>query len=291
MGNPASSKGLWLGFLGVVIFSLSLPATRVAVAELGADFVTAVRLSGAGALATFLLIVQRSPRPSWAQWQLLAWVIAGVVIGFPLFSALAMRHVDASHGGVVLAALPLLTAIAGAYFAGERPSVGFWMCAVGGALTVLVFVLTRSEGAAAMADIYLLAAAILAAIGYASGGLLARSMPGLTVIAWALAASLPLALPFLWLTWPANITQTSTAAWIAQGYVAVGAQFLGFYFFYKGLAIGGIARVGQVQLMQVYLTMGFGALLLGEHIDLVMLAAALITVSFVWLSRQMVIKT
>lgn len=287
----ASTKGLILGFLGVLFFSLSLPATRVAVAELGVDFVTAVRLAGAGVLAAGLILSQRSRQPTWSEWKLLAAVIAGVVIGFPFFSALAMRHVDASHGGVVLAALPLLTAMAGAFFAGERPSPGFWLCAAGGALTVLLFVLTRSQGDAALADVYLLISAILAAIGYASGGLLARSMPGLTVIAWALAASLPLALLSVWLSWPATIANVSNQAWLAQAYVAIGAQFFGFYFFYQGLALGGIARVGQIQLLQVYLTMAFGALLLGEQIDFWMLVAAAITIGFVWIGRSMAIKT
>lgn len=186
-----ASQGLWLGFLGVLIFSLSLPATRVAVAELGAGFVTAARLSGASLLAIGLLLSKRAIWPNRDQWLLLLAVIAGVVIGFPLFTSLAMLSVDASHGGVVLAALPLLTAIAGAWLAGERPSAQFWICAFGGALTVLVFVVSRSQGGAALADLYLLLAAILAAIGYAAGGLLARSLPGLTVISWALASSLP----------------------------------------------------------------------------------------------------
>ena len=287
--DAAVHKGLLFGFAGIVIFSLSLPGTRVAVAEIGAEFVTAVRLAGAGLLAIGLLLWQRSVWPAIRQWRLLLAVIAGVVVGFPLFTALAMRSVDASHGGVVLAALPLLTAIAGATLAGERPSRGFWLCAAGGTATVLIFVLSRSQGSAALADIYLLLAAIFAAVGYAAGGLLARSMPGLTVISWALAASLPIALLVLFLSWPAQIADVSAKAWFAQAYVTVGAQFLGFYFFYKGLALGGIARVGQVQLLQVYLTLGFSAVLLDEHIDTPMIVAAAITVGFVWAGRKMAI--
>ena len=281
-----SRKGILLGFLGVAIFSLSLPATRIAVADLPPEFVTAVRLAGAGCLSAIYLAFNRSPRPAAGERFHLLGVITGVVIGFPLFSALAMQSVDSSHGGVVLALLPLCTAMAAMAFGGERPGAIFFLWATLGTLTVLAFVLHQSGGGLATGDLFLVLAAIFAAIGYAAGGVLARRRPGLEVIAWALFLSLPLSIPTLFLTAPPSFADVGPGAWAGTVYATVFAQFFGFFFFYRGLALGGIAKVGQIQLLQVYLTMAAGALLLGETIDPVMIGAALLTMLFVWLGRN-----
>ncbi|MEZ5826782.1 MAG: DMT family transporter [Geminicoccaceae bacterium] len=281
-----SHKGLLLGFLGVAIFSLSLPATRIAVIDLPPAFVTAVRLAGAGLLSAAFLAFHRSAPPRREEAGLFAAVIAGVVIGFPFFSALAMETVDSSHGGVVLALLPLCTAIAAMAFGGERPSAVFFLWAALGTLTVLAFVLYRSHGGIAAGDLFLVLAAAFASMGYAAGGALARRRAGLEVISWALFVSLPISLPAAWLTAPPDLTNAGGAAWAGTVYATVFAQFAGFYFFYRGLALGGIARVGQIQLLQVYMTMAAGAILLGEQIDPAMLGAALLTMLFVWLGRN-----
>jgi drug/metabolite transporter (DMT)-like permease len=274
-----------MGLLGVLIFSLSLPATRRAVQELAPEVVGLGRAIPAALLALAAIAAYRR-LPRRAQLPDLAVCAAGVVFGFPLLSALAMRTVDASHGAVVLALLPLLTAAAGAILAGERPSPRFWLWAVLGSASVLAFSLLRSRGAVAAGDLYLLAASVLAAVGYAAGARLARDAPGLLVIAWALALSLPVLLGIgVWL-WPAVDWRASRTAWLCFAYVAVMSQFVGFFFWYRGLALGGIARVGQVQLLQVFFTLAASAAFLGEPLDGVTAGFAAATLGFVWLARR-----
>lgn len=278
--------GLILGFVGVLIFSLTLPATRRAVQELPPEFVGLGRAVPAACVGGLMLLLVRARRPHRHELLPLAVTSLGVVLGFPLLSALAMRSVDASHGAVVLAVLPLLTAAAGAVVAGERPSARFWSWAVAGSLSVLAFALLRGRGALAGGDAYLALAAVMAAVGYATGGRLARAMPGLHVIAWALLMALPALLALgLWYR-PHVDWQASWTAWGCFLWVALMSQFLGFFFWYRGLALGGIARVGQVQLLQTFLTIGAGALLLGERIDLATLGFAVLTLAFVWLARR-----
>lgn len=277
--------GWLLGLAGVLIFSLTLPATRYAVQELAPAVVGLGRTLPAALLA--LLVVAAHRRlPRRCDLPDLVVCALGVVFGFPLFSALAMRTVDASHGAVVLAVLPLFTAIAAAVLAKERPSAGFWLWAGLGSASVLGFALSRSRGGLALGDLHLLIAAGLAAIGYAAGGRLARVVPGLLVIAWALILSLPaLLLLGLWL-WPLVRWEASAVAWGCFAYVAVMSQFLGFFFWYRGLALGGIARVGQVQLLQTFFTLAASALLLGERLDGATLGFALLTLACVWRARR-----
>ncbi|MCB2053926.1 MAG: DMT family transporter [Geminicoccaceae bacterium] len=275
-----------LGLAGVGIFSLSLPMTRLALRELDPLFVTAARLALAGLLGAAYLAGRRSHWPDGHGRRLLAWVIGGVVVAFPLFSALAMRTTDAAHGGVVLAVMPLMTAAAAVLLGGERPPALFWACAASGSLVVASFVLYEAGGPPTPGDGLLVLAAIGAGFGYAGGAALARTMPGLEVIAWALALSLPVTLPGMLMLWPENAASVSPSSWGVVLFLAVAVQFLGFYFFYGGLARGGAARIGQVQLLQVYLTMAAGALLLGERIGPSTLIAALVTIFFVWLGRR-----
>jgi len=278
--------GLLLGFLGVVIFSLSLPMTRVAVQELSPVFVTFGRVALAGLAAVPTLLVMRAPLPRRRDLLPLAAVVGGVVLGFPLFMAFAMRTTDASHGGVVMAVLPLFTAVAAARLGGERPRPTFWACAALGSAAVLAFALISSHVGLEAGYILLLVASACAALGYAAGAVMARTMPGLAVIAWALVLSLPVAALVSWLDRPADPAAVTAWAWGAFVYVALASQFLGFLFWYKGLALGGIARVGQVQLLQTFLTLGFSAALLGERLDLLTVGFAVLTVALVWLGRQ-----
>ena len=278
--------GLLLGFLGVVVFSLSLPVTRRAVQEIDATFVAFGRMALAGVAAVILLALRRAPFPTRRDLPPLATVAGGVVLGFPLFSTLAMREVDASHGGVVLAILPLATAAAGALLAGERPTGRFWAAAGAGALLVLAFALWRSRGAPGRADLYLLLACAFCAAGYAAGGQLARRTPGLLVIAWALVLTLPVSLTVAALRWPTVDPSASAVAWLAFLYIALMSQLFGFYFWYGGLARGGIARVGQVQLLQTFLTLVASRVLLGERIDPVAWLFAAGAVAAVWAARR-----
>ncbi|MEK0082642.1 DMT family transporter [Benzoatithermus flavus] len=284
-GQTDIRLGLLLGLAGVLVFSLTLPVTRRAVQELAPEVVGLGRTIPAALLALVVVAAYRR-LPRGRDLPAVMVCASGVVFGFPLLSALAMRTVDASHGAVVLAVLPLLTAAAGAVLAGERPSARFWLWAVLGSASVLGFALLRSRGGLAAGDLYLLAASLLAAIGYAVGGRLAREAPGLLVIAWALVVSLPVLLVIGVALWPAVNTGASATAWACFAYVAVMSQFLGFYFWYRGLALGGIARVGQVQLFQTFFTLAASALLLGERLDALTLGFALLTFLFVWLARR-----
>lgn len=280
------SAGLLLGFIGVLIFSLSLPMTRLAAFELDPGFVAFGRTTLAGLLAIPLLLARRTRFPSRPHLAQLALVSLGVVFGFPLFSTLAMREVDASHGGVVLAILPLATAAAAALLFGERPTTRFWLAASAGALTVLSFALWRSHGALARADLYLVLACLVCAVGYAAGGRLARAMPGLDVIAWALALSLPLSALLVATRLPGLNLAASPTAWLAFLYVTLMSQLVGFIFWYAGLARGGTAKVGQVQLLQVFLTLIVSRLLLHEPVDPPTWLFAILTVAAVWAAQR-----
>jgi drug/metabolite transporter (DMT)-like permease len=275
-----------LGLLGVAVFSLTLPATRRAAFELDPWVLAFGRMALAGIVAAIGLALSRARPPDRSTWLRLALVALGVVLGFPLFSKLAMTEVDASHGGVVLAVLPLCTAVAAAVLAKERPSPAFWLWACAGAAVVLAFALLRGKGGLALADLHLALACVLAALGYAQGALLARRMPGLAVIAWALVLSLPLVLPACLALLPRVAWSASPTAWGCFAYVALGSQLLGFLFWYRGLAIGGITRVGQVQLLQPFMTLAAAALLLGERLDTATVLFAVVTVLCVWAGRR-----
>jgi len=282
-----------LGFIGVAIFSQTLPFTRMAVAELDPTFVALTRAVIAAMLALALLgargALSASRRPHAGQWARLAVTALGVVAGFPLFSSLAMREVPASHGAIVTGLLPLATAVFAAWFGRERPSAAFWLSAVAGSVLVAGFAVWRGAGAPQHADWYLFGAVVLGALGYAEGGKLSRELGGLETISWALVISLPVLLPVVaWLGWrdlPA-IAAASPRAWLGMAYVSVFSMFVGFLFWYAGLAKGGVARVGQIQLLQPFLTLAGGALMLGEPLDPTTMAFALAVIAVVALGRR-----
>jgi drug/metabolite transporter (DMT)-like permease len=279
-------KGLVLGLVGVASFSLTLPATRLAVAALDPVFVGLGRAVVASVLAATVLAVMRVPWPGWAMLPRLAIVASGVVVGFPLFSAWAMRFVPAAHGAVVIGLLPLATAMAGAWIAHERPSRLFWACAAFGSMVVAGFALWQGGGAPQPADALLVLAVGSAAIGYAEGGRLARTMPGWQVICWALVLAAPLVAIPTALAVDARVLTASVPAWIGFGYVSVVSMFLGFFAWYRGLALGGIATVGQVQLLQPFLTIFASAWLLGEKVDVATFVAAALVIGSIALGRR-----
>ncbi|AIY41211.1 Permease of the drug/metabolite transporter (DMT) superfamily [Collimonas arenae] len=281
---------MWLGLAGVAIFSLTLPFTRMAVAELNPVFVAFGRAVIAALCSILLLWRMKAVRPTTAQWKSLAITALGVVVGFPVFSSVAMRYVPAAHGAIVLGILPLATAMFAALRFGERPSTGFWVAAIVGSAIVVIFALSQDGGGLQLADLALLAAVGAAAMGYAEGGRLSQTMGGQQVIAWALLLSLPLLLPItIWLGWRYGVS-ASPKAWLGFAYVSLFSMFIGFFFWYKGLALGGIARVGQVQLLQPFLTLLGAALLLGEALDgrnMLFALAVLIVVGF---GRKMAVR-
>lgn len=286
-----------LGFIGVAVFSQTLPFTRMAVAELDATFVALARALIAALLAIVLLwqrgALSSARRPRGGQWWRLAVTSVGVVIGFPLFSSLAMREVHTSHGAIVIGLLPLATAVFAAWFGRERPSPAFWLAALCGSALVVGFALWQGAGALQHADWLLFAAMVLGALGYAEGGKLSRELGGLETIGWALVVSLPVVTPVVaWLgieTAP-MIAAASPRAWAGMAYVSVFSMFIGFIFWYAGLAKGGVARVGQIQLLQPFLTLAGGAWLLSEPLDAPTVAFALAVIAVVALGRKTAVR-
>lgn len=277
-----------LGAVGVLAFSLSLPATRVAVQQLDPWFVASGRAVGAALLAAGYLACSRAPRPTGAQWRRLAVVALGVVVGFPLFTSLALTTQTAAHGAVVVAALPAVTAVLAVVRAGERPPPRFRAAAAGGLLAVVAFLVSAGavRGAPAAGDAFLLAAVVLCGLGYAEGGALARDLGGARTICWALLVALPVTLPATAVAVAARPPHAGAAAWAGFGYVTTVSMFLGFFAWYAGLARGGIARVGQVQLAQPVLTMGWSALLLGETVTAAAVVAAVVVLVCVALTQR-----
>lgn len=263
---PALGHGVGFGLLAVFMFSATLPATRVAVAGFEPLFVTFGRIAIAAVLAVLLLAKRRERWPTPTEWKGLATVAAGVVIGFPLLSAWAMVHLPASHGAIILALLPLATAGMAVVRAGERPSPAFWLAAVVGSGAVLTFALYRGAGALGWPDIALFGAIAAAALGYAEGGKLARTLGGWQVICWSLVLTLPVALPLALLLYPWPSPPTALPPWLGLFYVALFSQFFGFFAWYRGLHDGGIARIGQLLLLQPFLTIAISSVLLGEEV-------------------------
>ena len=280
--------GFILGFIGVAIFAGSLPATRLAVAQLDPWFVTSARAALAGFCALLLLVVMRRPLPPKDAYARIAIIILGVVFGFPYFTALAMQTVPAAHGGVVLGVLPLATAAAAVVMTGERPGIGFWIAALIGALLVIAFALRQGGGGTVSpGDYQLLLAIISGGIAYTASGSLARTMPGWEVISWALVFSLPISFLASWALFPDNPAAVPTDAWLGLLYSAVMAQWMGFFFWNAGLAMGGISRVSQVQLVQPFVTVGLAASINRETVDLTTILFALAVVAVVGIGTRM----
>ena len=294
--TAAETRGLALGLLGVVIFAITLPMTRLAVGTpeapgMSGVFVAMARAAVAGALSALLLLAQRAPWPQRSDWRPLALTALGVVFGFPLLTSMAMRHVSAVHASVLVGVLPLATAAVGALLHRQRPSAGFWACALLGTALVVLFALLNSGGAGLAlhpADLLLLGAMACAAVGYAYGGQLAQRMRADRVICWALVLSLPITLPLTALSWPA--APQSAVAWGALAYVAVFSMWLGFFAWYRGLALGGTVRVSQVQLVQPFLGMLVAVPLLGERLDAVSVVFGLAVMATVLVGRRMPVR-
>lgn len=273
-----TTEGLWLGVLAVTAFSLSLPATRAAVPELGGTVVGLGRAVVAAVLAAGLLAVRRERLPERRHWPRLALVALGVVVGFPLLSALALRDMSATHGAVLVGLLPGATAVAAVLRARERPSMAFWMASAAGLVCVLLFATAQGAGRLTAGDGLVLLAVAAAALGYAEGGALARELGGWRVICWALVLALPLLVPVVALSVGAQVPEASPRAWLGFGYVSLVSMFLGFFAWYRAMELGGVARVGQLQLLQPLLTLCWSALLLGENVSQGALGTALLVV-------------
>lgn len=259
---------IWMGGAGVLCFSFTLPATDLAVPAFGGVVVGLGRAIIAAGLAGLVLAIRRDPLPPRYTWPGLLLVAAGVVIGFPLFSALALQGTSVAHGAIITGLLPAATAIGGVLRAKERPHFLFWLSCLAGTLAVLLFVILQGAGHLQPGDGWMLAAVAAGAIGYTEGGRLARDFGGSRVICWALVLAAPvLVFPVGWEIIHHGM-QGSPSAWLGLGYVSVFSMFLGFFAWYRGLALGGIARISQLQLLQPLLTIAWAALFLGESLTL-----------------------
>lgn len=269
--RPLAGSGWLNGLIGVLIFSGSLPATRVAVLEFDPLFLTVARASLAGLLALALLLVAGAPRPSRSQLLPLAVVALGVVVGFPLLTALALQTVTSAHSIVFLGLLPLATAAFGVLRGGERPRPAFWGFSVLGSLLVVGFAVAQGLTASPRGDLLMLLAIVVCGLGYAEGARLSRSLGGWQVICWALVLALPVMLALALYRLPAGLAGITLPAWLSLGYVSLFSMLIGFVFWYRGLAQGGIAAVGQLQLLQPFFGLALAAGLLGEAVSPAML--------------------
>lgn len=283
---PSTSlSGFAWGLLGVACFSATMPATRIATAALDPVFIGLGRALVAGLLAVLLLWSTRTRWPTGRQWWALARVAAGVVVGFPLFSSLALAKVSASHATVFAGLLPLVTAGFGAWLAHDRPRWPFWLSAVVGSVLVMGYAAYQAAGVWQLADAWMVVAVLLCGLGYAEGGRLAREIGGWQVICWALVLSMPFLSVPVWLTRPQH-WDLGWQVWGGFAYVSVVSMFLGFFAWYRGLALGGIARVSQLQLLQPFCSFLLATWLLGEPLDPALLVVAALVAGCVALGRR-----
>ena len=269
----------WLnGLVGVAIFSGSLPATRVAVQELSPLFVTSARACLAALLGGLLLWLLKQHRPQAAHMPALLLVSVGVVLGFPLLTAWALQYASSAHAIVFVGLLPLCTALFAVWRGGERPSWLFWLFALLGAGSVASYALINSDGAPWYSDALMFAAIVVCGMGYAEGAKLSRELGGWQVISWALLLSVPVMLPLVLWAWPAQISNIHAPAWWSLAYVSLFSMLIGFVFWYKGLAQGGIAAVGQLQLLQPFMGLALAAALLNEPVNVAMVLVTCVAV-------------
>ncbi|OTG76738.1 EamA family transporter [Acinetobacter sp. ANC 4169] len=278
----------WInGLLGVIIFAGSMPATRIAVTGFSPTFLTAIRATIAAVLALLCLLWFKQQRPQTHQYTSLIIVSLGVVIGFPLFSALALQNISASRALVFVALLPVCTAMFGVMRAGENPNAKFWLFTLLGSSFVLAYMLLQDQSYhLASGDVYMIAAVLACGLGYAEGGHLSKVLGGWQVICWALIVAFPLMLVLTLYYFPANFTEVSYSAYASLAYVSIFSMLIGFFFWYKGLAMGGIAKVGQIQLLQPFIGLILCAIILGENIHLDMIVVCMAVVICVMLAKR-----
>jgi len=279
-----------IGFVGILIFSLTLPVTKIAILSFNPYFIAFGRASLAGAVALAYLAIKHEPMLVKADFGKFVVIALGVVFGFPILTTVAMTQGSSSHGAVILGIMPLATTVIGVIRFGERPSLGFWLVSLLGAALVVIYALLKSSGSFTLVDGLLVLGGICACVGYVEGGELSRKMNPRAVISWALVISLPINIVLSYFTFEPAYIEAGTLAWITFVYLSLFPMFLGFFFWYEGLAIGGIARVSQVQLIQPFCTLVAASVLLGDSLTWMNLVFAGLVVSTVILGKQMLIK-
>ena len=282
---------MFLGFLGVLCFSASLPFTKVAVREFGVLFPSFGRAVIAAALATIMIWITHTPRPARSLWPRLALVIGGVVIGFPAFSGLALQYAPAGHGSLVVGLLPAATAGWSVIRTRARPSRSYWVYSSIGAISIAVLTASRGTADLALGDLYLLGAVACAAVGYTEGAIVSREIGGWQTISWAVIGALPLTIPLTIIGLrPVGFAEPATA-WISLAYLGAVSMYFGFFVWYTGLALGGIARVSQIQLLQPMLSLMWASIFLDEQLDALIVIVALVVLVSVVGSRRSIVHT
>ncbi|CAN5393401.1 DMT family transporter [soil metagenome] len=287
------NRGLLLGFIGVTIFAMTLPMTRLAVGpetapQLSPTFITSGRASCAALFSALYLLYARAALPQWRHLPYFVLTAAGTAIGYPFFLGLALRHVESMHAAVVSGLMPIATAACAALWFRQRASIGFWSCALIGCGLVIAFALYNGAGRFSIADGYLLLAILSTAIGYVAGAQASREVPSEQVICWALILILPFTLPVAWWTRPTHAVESS--AWLAFAYVTLFSMWLGSIVWYRGLASGGTMRVSQVQLLQPFLSLIFAVPVLGEPFDPATVVFSMAIVAVVFVGKRMQIN-
>jgi drug/metabolite transporter (DMT)-like permease len=295
----AENKGLWLGLLGVFIFALTLPMTRLATGtsdapQLSPWFVTWGRAALAGVLSAAYLYFSRARLPQSHERGPLVLSLVGNVVGYPLLLGWALRHVSASHAAVITALLPLATAAAAAWLMHQRARLGFWVFAGLGSALVAVYSLLRAHQAGhgfglSWADGLLIGAVVAASLGYVAGAKITPSLGSEKVISWVCVMALPITLPGTWLTWPSQ--EIAASSWLALLYVGVFSMWAGFFAWFRGLSMGGPLRVSQTQLLQPFISILAAVPLLGESLDAMTLGFAALVVMTVFMGRRMATPT
>lgn len=287
--------GLWLGIVGIAFFGITLPATRLATGTIDAPqlspwFVTLGRAALAGALSVAFLAVTRSPPPTRQQWMPIGMAMLGNLLGYPLLLAYALRSVTAGHAAVITALLPLVTSVSAAVVLRQRARLGFWLCALLGSSLVVAFSMIRASGQTtglgfSLPDILLVAGVIAASVGYVYGAQVTSSLGAERVICWVCVLALPVTIPATFFLWPE--TPASKSAWMGFVYLGVFSMWVGFFAWYRGLALGGAIRVSQVQLLQPFFAIVASVPILGEPLDALTLCFAIAVVLAVLVGRKL----
>ena len=284
------TKGMLIGFIGILIFSLTLPVTKIAVLSFDPYFIAFGRATLAALVALAYLIYKKEPMPPRADFTKFVVIALGVVFGFPIFTTVAMTEGSSSHGAVILGMMPLATTVIGVIRFKERPSLGFWLVSLLGAALVVIYALLKSSGSFTYVDVLLVLGGICACVGYVEGGELSRKMNPRSVISWALVISLPINLVVTYVAFDSQYINAGPIAWTSFIYLSLFSMYIGFFFWYEGLAIGGVARVSQVQLTQPFCTLIAASILLGDSLTIMNLVFAFLVIATVILGKKMLVK-
>jgi drug/metabolite transporter (DMT)-like permease len=285
------TRGMIYGVIGVILFGITLPITRYISPSFDPFFIGFARAFIASFVAVFILITLKAKRPSRNQFKSLLAVTFGVVLGFPVMASFAMSYVPASHGGVVVGLLPIMTAIFGTIISKDKPSIWFWVTSLFGSALIIAFTLSKGGGHFQTGDLSLFLAIFCAAIGYSVGGTLSKEMGGKYVICWGMIFSFPLVIYPVITLFPAHPESVPTAHWLGLIYLSLVSQLFAFFFWYKALALGGIARISQLQLTQPIITLFISAIFIGELIGLETIIFAILIIGVVAINKKMPIMT